>query len=314
MNPACIVGLGEVLWDMLPNGARLGGAPANFAVACGRLGLRAAVASAVGKDNLGIKTMAALSANGVMCEYLQTNNLPTSEVIVKLDADGHGTYTIEQPVAWDGLAWNENWAMLAEKPDALCFGTLGQRSEQSRETIQQFVAATRPDCVRVFDVNLRNDFWSNETLAWGMKHATIVKLNEEELPVVLRACGIARQVDESAGAMALLSANSHLELVCVTLGSRGCLLTTPEQQLMRTGFPAMVVDTVGAGDAFTAGLVTYWLKRAPLHGIAAAANRLGSYVASQHGAMPHLPVELLQQLDRLALDSMPAADAFAGAR
>jgi len=295
-----VVGLGEVLWDVLPTGARLGGAPANFAVSCGRLGARAAVASAVGADPLGAETREALHNNGAETAFVQANSLPTSQVTVKLDAAGHASYTIEQPVAWDALDWTAEWAALARQADAVCFGTLAQRSSATRETLRRFVVETRPEAVRVFDVNLRNPFWDDDTLAWGMQHATILKLNEDELPVMLRTMGKPPQLGEAEGATALLHAGRELQLVCVTLGSRGCLLTARNSQVHHAGYLTDVQDTVGAGDAFTAAMVTNWMREAPLAGIAAAANRLGSFVASQQGAMPQFPPELIAELDALS--------------
>jgi fructokinase len=300
MTTASIVGLGEVLWDVLPDGARLGGAPANFAVACRRLGARADVASAVGNDALGSQTRDALAATGVGVDFLQTNDLPTSEVTVQLDPHGHASYTIEEPVAWDALTWSPQWAELAAHTEAVCFGTLAQRGSATRATVRRFVVETRPDAVRLFDVNLRSPFWDEVTLAWGVQHATVLKLNEDELPVALQSLGLAAEASEPAAAKALLHAGRALQMVCVTLGSRGCLLTTRDAQVHHAGFPTLVQDTVGAGDAFTAAMVTYWMREAPLAGIAAAANRLGSFVASQQGAMPVFPVELLAELDALA--------------
>jgi fructokinase len=303
MTSASIVGLGEVLWDVLPSGARLGGAPANFAVSCGKLGARADVASAIGNDALGLRTRDELAANGAGVDFLQTNGLPTSEVTVRLDAHGHASYTIERPVAWDQLAWTDQWAELAVHAEAICFGTLAQRSSASRATLRRFIVETRPDAVRVFDVNLRSPFWDEDTLAWGVQHATVLKLNEDEIPAVLQSLGlgsIAGKDDEALAATTLLRAGRALQLVCITLGSRGCVLTTRDEQVHHPGFATQVADTVGAGDAFTAAMVTYFMREAPLVGIAAAANRLGSYVASQHGAMPPFPPELLAELDMLA--------------
>jgi fructokinase len=306
VSGAHIVGLGELLWDQLPGpggttNSQLGGAPANFAVACGRLGGRAHVASAVGHDALGERALAVLKANGADTSFVQRSEQPTSEVLVKLDAAGQATYDIVEPVAWDALEWTPHWERLAQEADAVYFGTLAQRNGQSRDTIRRLVVETRLEAVRVFDVNLRNPYWDDDVLAWGLQHATILKLNEDELPLVLQAMGQSTAQDEATGSRTLLDfgtqSGSRLKLVCVTLGGRGCLLTTHDQQVRAGGFPTKVVDTIGAGDAFTAALVTYWLQERPLRGIAAAANRLGSYVASQAGAMPEFPPELLAELD-----------------
>jgi fructokinase len=291
-----------VLWDQLPGrggtvNSQLGGAPANFAVACGRLGGRALVASAVGHDALGERALAVLKANGADTSFVQRSELPTSEVLVQLDAAGQATYDIVEPVAWDALEWTPHWERLAQDADAVYFGTLAQRNSQSRDTIRRLVVETRLEAVRVFDVNLRNPYWDDDALAWGLQHATILKLNEDELPLVLQALGQSATQDEAKASETLLHLGPRLKLVCVTLGGRGCLLTMHDQQVRAGGFPVKVVDTIGAGDAFTAAMVTYWLRERPLDGIAAAANRLGSYVASQAGAMPEFPAALLDELD-----------------
>lgn len=302
MSGPCIVGLGELLWDMLPGAggttnAQLGGAPANFAVACGRLGARAIVASSVGHDALGERALAVLGKNGADTSFIQRSELPTSEVLVELDRDGHAAYNIVEPVAWDALEWTPAWAGLAQEADAVCFGTLAQRNSQSRDTVRRMVVETRLEAVRVFDVNLRSPYWDDDALAWGLQHATILKLNEDELPLVLEAMGKAATADEAAGSETLLHLGPRLKLVCVTLGGRGCLLTMHDEQVRAGGFPTKVVDTIGAGDAFTAALVTYWMRECPLDGIAAAANRQGSYVASRMGAMPEFSDELLAELN-----------------
>lgn len=301
MNAPIIVGLGEVLWDMLPAGPQLGGAPANFAVACARLGANAAIASAVGNGPLGAEAISLLQAADAQTQFLQCNELPTSKVTICLDTHGHAVYTIEQPVAWDALEWTPEWRHLAATADAVCFGTLAQRCERSRGTIREFVANTRADAVRIFDVNLRDPFWDADALQWGLRAATVLKLNEHELSRVLHACGLKASADQAVAARALLSSAPQLQLVCITLGERGSLLVSRGETVRRAGFAADVCDTVGAGDAFTAAMVTYWLRGAPLSGIAASANRLGSYVVSQSGAMPRFPPALVSELDTLAM-------------
>ena len=293
-----IVGLGEVLWDILPGGEQLGGAPANFAVACARLGANSAIASAVGNDPLGAEAALLLHEYGVQTSFLQQNRLRTGRVTVQIEDAGQPVYSIEQPSAWDALDWTEPWDHLAQCCDAVCFGTLAQRDPRSRATVRRFVEATRPQAIRVFDVNLRSPFYDIDTLIWGLQQATILKLNEDELPIVLDA---ARQPPSGPAAafQVLSSAAPNLALLCLTLGERGCLLATRDSQAWHSGFPTQVQDTVGAGDAFTAALVTKWIAGKTLAGLAAAANRLGSFVASRPGAMPYFPPELIAELDRL---------------
>ncbi len=298
-----IVGLGEVLWDMLPSGARLGGAPANFTVHAAALGADAAIASAVGRDDLGDQARRLLAEAAVDTQYLQTSAERTSRVLVELDAAGHASYTIEAPVAWDTLAFTPEWRVLAGSADAVCFGTLGQRDARSRATIRAFITESAR-ALRIFDVNLRAPFWDDDTLRWGLERARIIKVNEHELPLLLRSLGLTPAADgaehaERADARTLLAHLPGAQSVCVTLGERGSLLATRDRDYTHPGFATNVVDTVGAGDAFTAALAWYTLHGAEPDGVLAAANRLGSYVASQQGAMPALPAQLRAELETL---------------
>lgn len=299
-----VVGLGELLWDLLPEGQRLGGAPANFAVMAGRLGDRAVVASRVGQDVFGEQARETLDLLPVELRWLQTDQeFPTGTVTVALE-QGEPTYAIHEPVAWDALALTPEWRDLAREADAVCFGTLAQRSAASRETILGFLRETRPDCVRIFDVNLRPPYWTGEVLQDSLGQATIVKLNAAELPQVLRDTGVCpyapvsqEEQDVLRGAKDLLE-RYPAELVCVTLGGRGSLLVTRREHHRHPGVATAVRDTVGAGDAFTAALVHSYLEGAPLAVLNEAGNRWGSWMASQSGAMPPVPAEMLEVLAR----------------
>jgi fructokinase len=208
----------------------------------------------------------------------------TGTVPVRLDAGGEPEFTITRNVAWDFLEWTPQWRALAGRADAVCFGSLAQRSTLSHRTIQRFLRATRTDALRVFDVNLRQQFYSAAVLTESLQCATLLKLNDEELPCVTKLLKVGGR-GETAQARRLLDA-FHLDLVCVTRGARGCLLATAKKTITHPGFKVAVADTVGAGDGFTAALVHLHLRNAPLEKIAAAANRLGAWVASQEGAMP----------------------------
>lgn len=289
-----VVGLGEFLWDLLPEGPRLGGAPANFAVMAGRLGNRAVIASRVGQDALGAEAREKLAELPVESGWVQTDReLPTGTVTVVLER-GEPEYTIHQPVAWDRLELSPAWRELAASADAVCWGTLGQRSAAARETIQGFLASTRRDCVRILDVNLRPPHWSAEALRGSLGWATIVKLNHAELPEVLRASGacpyptVAEDDEELLRGARRLLERYPLTMVCVTLGARGSLLVTRTHRHRHPGRPVRVRDTVGAGDAFTAALAHYFLGGAPLPVLNEAGNWWGAWVASQPGAMPEL--------------------------
>ncbi|RRA48062.1 PfkB family carbohydrate kinase [Acidipila sp. EB88] len=306
MRDLAVVGLGELLWDELPGGRRLGGAPANFAVLASRLGVHGILASRLGQDEPGDAAREQLGSMPVDSRFLQTDAaLPTGTVSVRLQ-DGQPAYTIHAPVAWDALEFTPAWAELAARADAVCWGTLAQRDARSEETIHNFLAATGRACLRAFDVNLREPFFAPEAVLRSIRKATLLKLNDAEMPELLRLVGletatpyrrdeadITKYDEERTGALAgdarrLLAAHPALELVAITLGGDGSLLVTRDHVERHPGVHCKVVDTVGAGDAFTAALVVHRLSGASLAVQSEAANRWGSWVASQSGAMPAL--------------------------
>lgn len=297
-----VAGIGELLWDLLPAGAELGGAVSNTAVMAGRLGDRAICASRLGEDELGRQARARLTELPIDPSYLQTDSLhATGAVDVALKA-GQPMYEIRYPAAWDFLELSPAWLDLAGAADAVCFGTLAQRSPVSRSTIQGFLAATRPECVRLFDVNLRAPFYTSEAVEEPLLRATVLKMNDAELPEILGLLGLSGCGDPGAatepeallaGARQLLDA-FPLELVCITMGSRGSLLVSRAETHRHPGLPTTVVDSVGAGDAFTAALLHHFLRRAPLAAINEAGNRCGAWVASHRGAMPALDASALR--------------------
>ena len=292
-----IVGLGELLWDLLPSGRQLGGAPANFAYFATLLGDRGVVASRVGTDEFGREAVARVRHLGAAAEYLQCDpTYPTGTVQVGVDANGQPCFEIAQAVAWDYLQWTPAWAQLAKEADAVCYGSLAQRSAESRGTILQFLRSTRPQALRVFDVNLRPPFYTAEVLAGSVLLADVIKLNREELPVLARLLGIPYK-DERTTCEALLGAG-QARLVCVTRGACGSLLVSREGAAEHPGFRVAVADTVGAGDAFTATLVHHCLREASLNTINEAANLVGAWVASQVGATPVPPGGDLQTVLR----------------
>ncbi len=292
-----VVGLGELLWDLLPTGERLGGAPANFTVMAARLGNRGMIASRLGDDALGAKARALLRAFPADSSMLQTDaENPTGTVGVEIRG-GEPHYVIHEPAAWDFLEWTPEWRTLAPAADAVCFGTLAQRNVASRATIREFLAATRPECLRVFDVNLRPPFFSAEIIVQSLVSATIFKLNEVEVPEVLRVLGIPPPT--AAGEAGLLEAarwllqKYPLRLVAITMGADGSLLVTRDTFHRHHGIAAKLADTVGAGDAFTAALIHSYLNRASLAEMNEAGNRWGGWVASRPGAMPDLDAATL---------------------
>jgi fructokinase len=280
-----VVGLGEVLWDLLPERTCLGGAPANFAYITTLMGDQGIVASRVGEDSRGLDALRRMEELGLDIDHVQTDReRPTGTVKVELEGDGVARFEIAHPVAWDALEWTLDWQNLASEVDAVCFGSLAQRAETSRATIHNFLHAVSPDAVKVFDVNLRQTYYSQDVLAESMRLADIVKLNDEELPKIMSLAKHPHK-DELSSAQRLISAYD-LKLVCITRGGRGSLLVRVGDMCEHRGFRVRVADTVGSGDAFTAGLVHEYLHGASLDLMNEVANLVGAWVASEVGAMP----------------------------
>ncbi|MGO8760308.1 MAG: PfkB family carbohydrate kinase [Terracidiphilus sp.] len=307
-EPHLILGIGELLWDILPDGPRLGGAPANFAVMAGQLGSRAAILSRIGHDDLGRQAVARLDPMPVETGALQVDPIhETGRVTVSFMGD-EPHYTIHQPAAWDFLDLQDEWLQLAERADAICFGSLAQRNSQSRQTIQALAAETSAACIRVFDVNLRAPFYSAEVIEESLELATVVKMNEEEAPRLIGLLGLPGYGAAGSGtgqslaegqslpaqflrsvAERLLNEFPALQMAAITRGSRGSLLVTRDEWDEHPGFPVKLADGVGAGDAFTAAMTHYMLRGADLGVLNEAVNRWGGWVASRSGAMPALP-------------------------
>jgi fructokinase len=285
-----VVGLGEVLWDLLPGGASLGGAPANFAYITTLMGDQGIVASRVGEDSRGIDALRRLEELGLDIDHIQTDSQHETGVVnVSLDPKGVAQYEIKQPVAWDHLEWNDDWQRLAEEADAVCFGSLAQRCEQSRATIRKFLKAVSADTLKVFDVNLRQSFYSPQIIVESMRLADVVKLNDDELPKLMSLIREPHK-DEASSAEKLIR-HYDLKIVCITRGGRGSMLVKNRHNgradmSEHPGFKVRVADTVGSGDAFTAGLVHEYLHGASLDLMNEVANLVGAWVASQVGAMP----------------------------
>lgn len=308
-----VVAVGEILWDLLPAGPRLGGAMANFAIGCARLGRPSSLVSAIGADSWGDRALRALAeqqrggAALLDTSLLETvQDEPTGRVEVTMGPHGQPAYAIASPAAWDFIAATPAALLAAQEAGAVCFGTLSQRAEPSRTAIRQIVEAGADDMVRVLDVNVRAPFFGVEVARWSMAHATVAKVSEEELNTLAEAIGVeglphtaaAPEVHalEACGRR-LLQAHPHLQLLAVTLGARGSLLLTPADANHHPGHRIQVVDTVGAGDAFTAGLVHAWLRGAKLAQVNVIGNLCGSFVASQPGATPVFPSELLEKVE-----------------
>jgi fructokinase len=296
-NSYIIVGLGELLWDLLPTGEQLGGAPANFAYITAMLGDCGIVASRIGADERGNKALALLKQADLTTSQVQIDLArPTGTVPVQLDDKGKPVFTIIEGVAWDFLQWTADWQALAAQADAVCFGSLAQRSPQSCDTIRRFLKATGPDALLVFDVNLRAPFYSAEVISESLQLATILKLNDEELPVLMKLCGLDGTTDEDS--LRRLMQVYELQMVCMTRGDHGSLLLTQTKSVEHSGFTIEVADTVGAGDAFTAAMIHHYLRNASLERISEAANRMGAWVATQVGATPVAEQKFLEEIMR----------------
>ena len=284
-HSALMIGLGEVLWDLLPTGKVLGGAPANFAYMVNLLGNRGVVASSTGDDELGREAHQVLRGLTLGTEYLQHDNRhATGTAQVSIAEDGQPTFTIQESVAWDFLLWTEAWRELSARADVVCFGSLAQRSPVSAGTIDRFLRNASGNAIRVFDVNLRQSYYSAEILDRSLNHADIVKLNDQELPRV--AAVLRLEVGNEKDLARQLLDKYCLKLVCVTRGAKGSLLVSKDQEAEHKGFRVKVADTVGAGDAFTACMAHHFLRGKSLEEISESANRFASWVASQVGATP----------------------------
>jgi fructokinase len=292
-----ILGIGELLWDMLPSKSLLGGAPANFAVMAGRLGNHAAILSCIGRDDLGRKAIETLKPMPVDIGAIDLDpGHETGRVTVSFTGN-EPAYTIHQPAAWDFMQPLPSWVRLAERAAALCFGSLAQRSLPSRQTIQTLVAQAPFECIRIFDVNLRPPFYSGEVIQESLELVTVVKMNEDEVPLVLGLLGLNQQPGTlRSSAERLLDEFPSLEMVAITRGERGSLLVTRDEWNDHPGMPVKVADPIGAGDAFTAAMVHYMLRGAKLATLNEAGNRWGSWVASQPGAMPALTDEVRDRM------------------
>ncbi|MBV8859388.1 MAG: carbohydrate kinase [Acidobacteria bacterium] len=285
-NHRLVVGLGELIWDMFPEGRRLGGAPSNFAYVSRLLGDGAAVASRVGRDALGQEAVERLERAGLSTLYLQTDDAhPTGTVGVRIGAHGEPHFNVNENSAWDYLEWTPGWGELAARARVVCFGTLGQRRPEARETIKSFLEATRPDALRLFDVNLRHSFFTPEMLARSLRLSNVVKLNAEELSAAGSMLNL-NTAGEFETARALLELFG-LRLVAVTRGASGSLLVSRDGSDEHPGFRAEhVADTIGCGDAFAAALAFCLRRGAPLPLSNEIANRVGSWLATQQGATP----------------------------
>lgn len=286
-NRRYVIGIGEVLWDVLPGGARLGGAPANFAFCAAQMGFDAMAVSAIGRDPLGDEAIRIFRENSL--EYILPRvDFPTGRVDVTLDGNGVPSYTFIDNPAWDNIPFTPEMVEAASSCHAVCWGSLAQRSPISRCGIRRFLDSVPDDCLKVFDINLRVDYYTREVLEDSMRRCDILKLNDDELVTVSRMFGLSGSVVERCRSLMDLYALSVLILTCGADGSYA--FSRSEESFIPT--PRVVVaDTVGAGDSFTAAFCAFLLKGKTLSEAHSKAVEVSAYVCTRTGAMNPLPAE-----------------------
>lgn len=289
-----IIGLGEILWDVFPDGPHFGGAPANFACSVAELAgdvVDSLVVGSVGDDDLGRRAISMLQSHNVDIRGVAIAMQPTGKVLVTLDGAGVPSYEIATDTAWDNIAWTIDLAQFAAGANAVCFGSLAQRSAMSRQTIQEFVKGTRPDCLRILDINLRAPFWTADVLHESLALANVLKLNDAELAILADLFGW--NSSSQRDVLNKLLNTFSLQLVALTRGAEGATLLNSSGDISELpGEKVAVADTVGAGDAFTAALTVGMLQRLSLEAINQWAIRVAGFVCSQPGGTPHFPPDL----------------------
>lgn len=295
MEKNIVVGMGEALWDVLPEGKKIGGAPANFAYHVSQFGLNSKVVSAVGEDKLGTEILENLQAKKLKMQ-IETVPYPTGTVQVELDAEGVPCYDIKEGVAWDNIPYTKDLDELAHQACAVCFGSLAQRSVVSRNTINAFLDAMPHDAnvLKIFDINLRQSFYTKEILCNSFKRCNILKINDEELVTVSRMFGYPG-IDLQDKCWILLG-KYNLKMLILTCGVNGSYVFTPGEMSFVETPKVEVADTVGAGDSFTAAFVAAILSGKTVREAHELAVETSAYVCTQNGAMPELPAELINRL------------------
>ena len=291
-----VVGIGEALWDVLPEGKKIGGAPANFAYHVSQFGLESRVVSAVGDDALGEEILTNFREKNLQCMVPKVA-FPTGTVQVTVDAAGVPCYDIMQGVAWDNIPFTEELAKLAGQTCAVCFGSLAQRSEVSHNTIQSFLDAMSDGdgIYRIFDINLRQDFYNREILCESLEKCNVLKINDEELSIVGRMFGYTGQ-DMRETCMKLLE-DYGLKMLILTCGVTGSHVFTRDSVSFRETPKVSVADTVGAGDSFTGAFIAALLKGKTVEDAHGLAVDVSAYVCTQSGAMPVLPASLVRRAE-----------------
>nr|WP_321408424.1 carbohydrate kinase [uncultured Carboxylicivirga sp.] len=277
-----VIGIGELLWDVFPDQKKIGGAPLNFAYHVSKLGNRGLALSAVGKDDLGDEIIEVIKKVGVDYD-IEYKDYPTGTVQVTLNADGVPSYEICEPVAWDFISLKPEWEEEAKSASAICFGSLAQRDEVSRKSIRTLVKLTSDDTYKVFDINLRQQFYSKDLIKESLELCNVLKINDEELEVVSEMFELSGNQDEKCQ---LLLNQYNLKLLVLTCGTNGSYLYQGEKISFKETQKVKVADTVGAGDSFTAAIVTGLLNNQNLEEMHERAVKLSAYVCTKNGATP----------------------------
>lgn len=292
MDDKVIVGIGEALWDVLPEGKKIGGAPANFAYHVSQFGLESCAVSAVGDDELGQEIRSNFEEKKLQT-LIETVPYPTGTVQVEIDKLGVPQYDIKENVAWDNIPFTPQIEELAHRTKAICFGSLAQRSKVSRNTIEQFIEAMpkTEDTLIVFDVNLRQSFYSRDVLDRSMKCCNVLKINDEELITISRMLGY--QGTDLQSKCWILLGRYHLKMLILTCGVNGSYVFTPGSMSFIATPKVKVADTVGAGDSFTGAFVASILKGLSVADAHQKAVNVSAFVCTQRGAMPTLPADYI---------------------
>jgi fructokinase len=283
-----VVGLGEALWDVLPEGKKLGGAPANFSFHASQFGLNSVAVSALGEDALAEETMKQLEEKNLKYEMPRVP-YPTGTVQVELDTDGVPTYDIKENVAWDNIPFTKSIENIARNARAVCFGSLAQRNVVSRETIHKFLDTTPADCMKIFDINLRQQFYTKEVIQESLKRCNMLKINDEELVIIGRMFGYPGLNIENK--CFLILGKYNLDILVLTCGVNGSYVFTPGKVSYQPTPKVEVADTVGAGDSFTGSFCAAILSGKSVEEAHKLAVSVSAFVCTQNGAMPALPEE-----------------------
>lgn len=285
MSDKIIVGLGEALWDCLPEGRKIGGAPANFAYHASQFGFDSYVVSAVGSDALGDETIETLRAKGLKLQMPRVD-YPTGQVQVTLDEDGVASYDIKEGSAWDNIPFTPEIEALAKRCSAVCFGSLAQRNAVTRNTIYRFLAAAPKDSLRIFDINLRQNFYSKEIIQESLKLCNVMKINDEELVILGRMFGYPG-VDVENKCWLILG-KYNLDMLILTCGINGSYVFSKGAMTFLETPKVEVADTVGAGDSFTGSFVASILSGKSIAEAHLTGVKVSAYVCTQNGAMPDI--------------------------